>query len=171
MRHEWTDGKRALALEDGNLYERGLTVEEAGQEEWLFTDVTRAQSAVFREVLRLAARVRELEGEETAEKLEAVIHALADALVDRDRLLHGVRKRLGLGDPPDEEFSIIRDQTFVQLERRIAALEEENRRLREGLGIASSFGGGTTCPDGEPHRAKCSRCDALLKLTPPGSAA
>lgn len=58
------------------------------------------------------------------------------------------------------------DNTVDAVEK-LVALEEENRRLREGLGIASSFGGGATCPDGEPHRAKCSRCDAPLRFAPP----
>lgn len=88
MRYEWTDGKRALALEDGNLFERGLTVEEAGQEEWLFTDVTRAQSAVFRELLRLAERVLGLEAAYRSSE------GVRSSLVDRVHALEEENRRL-----------------------------------------------------------------------------
>lgn len=188
MGHEWK------ATEFGEVVTDSVEQDERGSIQFYRNGSRRYDSleceideeSAGREILRLAARVRELE-------------AAPDGLVAYNYITEGHRRlrealqaaRLwrpradGQGGAIDcavealarlavlEEENARLRAAFPDLEmlRRADRLEEENRRLREGLGIASSFGGGTTCPDGEPHRAKCSRCDAPLKLTPPGSAA
>lgn len=125
------------------------------------------------EILRLAAERDTLKAGFLDELTRAANRYMVESLAEIREAL----QRLALWEPRKDGrggtrgSAVAAIEKAVALEDRVLALEEENRRLREGLGVVSSFGGGTTYPDGEPHRAKCSRCDAPLKLTPPEFAA
>lgn len=122
MKHEWTDGSREFLLEeDGALHE----IETAGDS----PQTGAVPPFVAREILRLVARIQELE----LLLLPAEVVALVGDERARYRQPSGTLVVRDIGKtvailPPVQEMLADRD-------RRITALEEQNRHLRYSLGM------------------------------------
>lgn len=158
----WLEAEREKAREEGRQerlgcdHPVGCIEARSGVCGWC-TDIEEASATAERESLRRFAAELEAKAQAVEEDREAgASKPHAPLIIEKHR------HRLD-GSEEVSFYACGPVRGSLEEAKADAQAGAENALLRAGLGLRAAYGGGTACPDGEPHRAQCGRCGAMLK--------